>query len=136
VATDSTDVQALHRLGMLLAWEREYARAIPLLERVVRMAPSTAARLDLANVLAWHRSYDRALAVLDDVLRTEPSAAALYARARFLSWAGRYDDAAAAYHAILESDPADAEALRGLARVTSWRGDLAAASACGGRCSR
>jgi tetratricopeptide (TPR) repeat protein len=125
VAADSADVQALHRLGLLLAWEREYATAIPLLERVVRMAPSTAARLDLANVLAWHRSYDRALAVLDDVLRTEPSAAALYARARFLSWAGRYDDAAAAYHAILESDPADAEALRGLARVTSWRGDLA-----------
>jgi tetratricopeptide (TPR) repeat protein len=124
VAADSGDVQALHRLGLLLAWDRQYAAAIPLLERLVSLAPYTAPRLDLANVLAWSRSYDRALAVLDDVLRTDPSRDVLHTRARFLSWAGRYAEAGAAYRDLLAADADDAEALRGLARVTTWRGDL------------
>ncbi|HSJ06238.1 MAG TPA: tetratricopeptide repeat protein [Longimicrobiales bacterium] len=126
VAADSGDVRALHRLGLLLAWNREYDRALPLLHRLVALAPSTAARTDLANVLAWDRQFDAALDVLDGVMRDDPSRAALHTRARFLSWAGRYDRAEAAYRALLEEDPSDAEALRGLARVTTWRGDLGA----------
>jgi Flp pilus assembly protein TadD len=126
VATDSTDVQALHRLGMLLAWEREYARAIPLLERALQIAPSAALKTDLSNVHAWSRSYDRALALIDEVIRETPSREALHQRARFLSWSGRYGAAEQAYAALIESDASDAEALRGRARVTTWRGDLAA----------
>jgi tetratricopeptide (TPR) repeat protein len=125
VTADSADVQAAHRLGLLLAWDRDYARAIPLLERVVRMAPSIAARTDLANVLAWSRSYDRALAVLDDVIAEAPTREALHTRARFLSWSGRYGAAERAYGELIASDATDAEALRGMARVTTWRGDLA-----------
>jgi tetratricopeptide (TPR) repeat protein len=129
VAADSADVQALHRLGLLLAWDRQYAAAIPLLERAVALVPTVAARTDLANVLAWSRRYDRAIAVIDDVIRTDPSRDALHARARFLSWSGRHGEAAATYRALLDADPADAEALRGLARVTTWRGDLAGGEA-------
>ncbi|HSK18071.1 MAG TPA: tetratricopeptide repeat protein [Longimicrobiales bacterium] len=126
VAADSMDVQALHRLGLLFGWEREYVRAIPLLERVVRLAPSAEARTDLANVLAWSGSYDRALAVLDDVIAHAATSDALHTRARFLSWAGRYGEAASAYRALIDADASDAEALRGMARVTTWRGDLKA----------
>lgn len=126
VAADSADVQAAHRLGLLLSWNREYDRGLPLLERVVRLQPSVAARTDLANVLAWSGRYDRALAVLGDVLAEAPTRELEHTRARFLSWAGRYDESAAAYRALLERDAADAEALRGIARVTTWGGDLAA----------
>jgi tetratricopeptide (TPR) repeat protein len=126
VAADSGDVRALHRLGLLLGWNREYDRAIPLLRRLVAVAPSTAARTDLANVLAWDRQFDAALDVLDGVMRDDPSPAVHHARARFLSWSGRHAQAEGAYRTLLEADPSDAEALRGLARVTTWRGDLGA----------
>ncbi|HEX6309298.1 MAG TPA: tetratricopeptide repeat protein [Longimicrobiales bacterium] len=126
VAADSTDVRALHRLGLLFAWEREYAQANALLEKVVRIAPSREARMDQANVLAWSGSYDRALDVLSELASQDPTAAVLHARARFLSWAARYGEAEAAYGTLLRSSPTDAEAVRGLARVTTWRGDLAA----------
>lgn len=126
VAADSGDVRALHRLGLLLAWNREYDTAIPLLRRLVALVPSTAARSDLANVLAWDRQFDAALDVLDGLMRDDPSRPVFHARARFLSWAGRHGEAEAAYRALLEEDPSDVEALRGLARVTTWRGDLGA----------
>jgi tetratricopeptide (TPR) repeat protein len=127
VAADSTDVRALHRLGLLLAWNSEHREALRLMDRLMMLAPGTEARRDRANIRAWSGDYDGALRDIDALLREDPASVdALHARARFLSWAGRLPAAADAYRAMLERDPADADAWRGLARVASWAGDLAA----------
>lgn len=128
VAADSADTTALHRLGLLLGWNSEYAESIRLLDRLMQVRPTEAARMDRANVLAWSRSFDRALDDVAELIRADStSVAAWTARARFLSWAGRYDASLAAYDRLQRMDPADPEIPRARARVLSWAGRLDAA---------
>ena len=125
LAANTNDPEALHRLGLMLAWNREFPEAVKLLDRLLTVAPNPAARMDRANVLAWSGDYNRAIQAVDELVAENAAPAdARHIRARFLSWAGRFDAAEAAYRELLSLDPRDAEALRGLARVTSWRGDL------------
>ncbi|HSJ13189.1 MAG TPA: tetratricopeptide repeat protein [Longimicrobiales bacterium] len=128
VAADSADAQALHRLGLLLGWNREYAAAIRVLDRLMAVAPTNAVRADRANVLAWSRNYERALADVDELIRSDStSLEAWTARARFLSWAGRYDESLRAWDRVERLAPGDTGVTHARARVLSWAGRLGAA---------
>lgn len=123
VAADSADVQALHRLGLLHAWENELGTAIPLLERVVRLAPSTDARMDLAKVLSWAGRYDAAEAAYHAILHADPaSAEALRGLARVTTWRGNLAAGERLWQRVLDVEPDDADAHIGMSQVTRWRG--------------
>jgi len=53
--------------------------------------------------------------------------ARLHQEARGLAQSNRHDDALRTYRRILQLKPDDLDAMTGLARVTSWKGDLAGA---------
>jgi tetratricopeptide (TPR) repeat protein len=123
VAADSADVQALHRLGLLHAWNRDFATAIPLLQRVVALAPSRDARLDLARVLSWSGRFGEAEAAYGAVLGTDPDDAdALRGMARVTTWRGDLAGGERHWRNLLAADPQDAEAHVGLSQVLRWRG--------------
>jgi tetratricopeptide (TPR) repeat protein len=128
LAADSADVQALHRLGLLLAWDRQYGAAIPLLERLVRQAPSAAARADLARVLSWAGRFDAADAAYRAMMAEDPgSAEALIGLARVTSWRGDLAAGEALWRRVVEARPDDADGHMGLSQVLRWRGQPRAA---------
>lgn len=128
VAADSSDAVALHRLGLMLAWNREYSEALTLLDRLVTVAPTYAARVDRANVLAWSGDYARAVTAVDQLLAADPAAVDLWiAKARYLSWARRFDESLAAYARLEQLVPDDTAVAHAHARVLSWAGRLSEA---------
>jgi tetratricopeptide (TPR) repeat protein len=128
VAADSTDVQALHRLGLLHAWNRDFATAIPLLERLIRSAPSAAARTDLARVLSWSGRYGEAESQYRQLLADDPNdAEALRGLARVTTWRGDLAGGEVLWRQLVAMNPDDAEAHVGLSQVLRWRGQPRAA---------
>jgi tetratricopeptide (TPR) repeat protein len=131
LAADSTDLRALHRLGLIRAWSERHEQGLALLDRLLAIDPrNVEAAVDRARVLAWRGDPQAAVRALDLVLEHRPDhLPAREARAQFAAWAGEYEVAQAAYRGILAEDPQNLEALRGLARIASWRGDLIAGEA-------
>jgi len=123
VTADSSDEQALHRLGLLLAWNREYADAVRLLDRLLVVAPGRSSQLDRANVLAWSGDYARAVAALDELLAADSADLDLWAaKARYLSWSRRYDESLAVFARLSRLQPEDTAIAHAHARVLSWAG--------------
>ncbi|MFQ5538478.1 MAG: tetratricopeptide repeat protein [Gemmatimonadota bacterium] len=122
LAEDPADGTALHRLGLMRAWEEDYPGALELLDRLVSLHPEDLdARVDRARVRAWGGDLDGALADLDQVLAERPDfLPALEARALFEAWAGRYEESLAAYDELLGIAPDNAQARRQQAQVLSW----------------
>jgi tetratricopeptide (TPR) repeat protein len=131
LAADSSDVRALHRLGLLLSWDGHYTAGIALLDRLLLVAPENGdARLDRARVLAWARRFDESVAGYLEALRLASNdRQALLGLAQTLAWMDRLDSARAVYARIRAAHPTDLEARQGEARVTGWSGRLVAAEA-------
>jgi tetratricopeptide (TPR) repeat protein len=126
LAADSADARALHRLALLLAWNREFPSSLALFDRLLTVVPGNVeAQVDRARVLSWASRFDESAAAYADVLQQRPGERrARLGLAQVLSWSGRLDSAAVVYEGLLDDAPADLEALQGLARVTAWSGDL------------
>jgi tetratricopeptide (TPR) repeat protein len=70
LATDSSDVRALHRMGLLLSWDGRYAQGIALFDRLLRVAPENGdAQVDRARALAWARRYGESVAGYEEALQ-------------------------------------------------------------------
>jgi tetratricopeptide (TPR) repeat protein len=131
LAADSSDVRALHRMGLLLSWDGHYTEGIALLDRLLRVAPEDGdARVDRARVLAWAQRFQESVAGYQEALRlTADDRRALLGLAETLSWMDRLDSARAIYTRLLAASPTDLEARQAEARVTAWSGRLVAAEA-------
>lgn len=126
VQRDSTVSRALVRLATMEAERKRYEPAIVLLRTYLRVEPhDDEARVALARLLSWTGRYAESIVTYDAVLAHDsahPDAA--IGRALALSWAKRFVEAERAFATILaRQESPDAE--RGLARLATWRGDLA-----------
>ena len=126
VAADSSDARALHRLALLLAWNREFDPSLTLFDRLLVVTPGNVpAQVDRARVLSWAGRYGESIQGYEAALAVSPTDRRARAGiAQVLAWSGRPDSAAVVYRRLLEDDPNDLEARQGLARVSAWRGDL------------
>ncbi|HSJ25523.1 MAG TPA: tetratricopeptide repeat protein [Longimicrobiales bacterium] len=123
VAADSGDVQALHRLGLLHAWDRDFATALPLLRRLVALAPSRPARTDLARVLSWSGRHGEAATMYRALLADDDGdAEALRGLARVTTWSGDLPAGEGLWRQLVAADGDDAEARIGLSQVLRWTG--------------
>jgi tetratricopeptide (TPR) repeat protein len=123
VREDSTDVQALHRLALLYAWNRRFDEALPLFRRLVEGAPSAAAHLDFARALAWAGRYDDAAAKYRALLAGNAhDAGALRGLAQVTTWRGDLAQGERLWRDVLAHDAADAEAHTGLSQLLRWQG--------------
>lgn len=131
LTADSSDVRALHRMGLLLSWDGRYGEGIALLDRLLLVAPENGdARVDRARVLAWARRFDESVAGYEEALRRAPGdRQALLGLAQTMAWMDRLDSARAIYARLLAADPTDLEARQGQVRLTLWSGRLIAAEA-------
>ncbi|MDH3732205.1 MAG: tetratricopeptide repeat protein [Gemmatimonadota bacterium] len=131
LAADSTDQVALHRLGLLVAWEGEYERALELLDRLIAGSDDHVdAIIDRARVLSWSGDATEASATLTALVESHPDNPRVR-RSLAGIWAenGRTDEAVALYDSLARSNPADTESRLGLARLLSWSNDLDSAAA-------
>lgn len=129
LAADSTDERALHRMGLMLAWDKNYGASIRLFDQMLTLSPRNwEAAVDRARVFAWRGRTARAIELLDEVLEQQPTyLPALQARAQFQGWAGEYAAALSTYEQIGEVLPEDRSVSRDRARVLSWASRLDAA---------
>lgn len=125
LASDSTSVRALLRLGLLASWRDDLATALPLLQRARALEPADLdIQLSEARILSWMSRFEQALAAYDSILTRFPdSEEASLGRARTLSWAGRLDHADSAYARIARQHPRSIAPLLGQAQVAAWRGE-------------
>ena len=93
LAADSTDVLALHRLGLMLAWDGQHLASIRLFDKLLQVAPEHEdARLDRARVLAWAGRFDESIDAYGDILDSAPGhRRALLGTAQTLSWINDLD---------------------------------------------
>lgn len=129
LAEDSSDVRALHRMALMLAWTNRFPGSLRLFNRLLSVAPGNVdARLDRARTLAWAERYDEAAAAYAELL-AHPAAGrdAALGLAQVYAWRGRLDSAVALYRQLLEHDATDAAALAGLVQAYRWDGRSAAA---------
>lgn len=131
LAADSTDVRALHRVGLLRAWAERYDEAMALFDRALRLEPDNRdIQIDRARVLAWRGDPSAGAAALEPLLAADPAyLPALQARAQFFSWAGDYDEALSTYGRIAEITPEDRSVGLDQARVLAWASRFRAAEA-------
>jgi tetratricopeptide (TPR) repeat protein len=123
VDADSADLQALHRLGLLSAWNRDLDRAITLLRRRVALAPAPDARADLARTLSWAGRFNEAEIEYLQLLAEQPGdAEALRGLARVATWRGDLGRGERLWHNLLEAAPADVDAHLGMSQVLRWTG--------------
>ncbi len=126
LAADSSDDRALHRMGLMLAWNEQYDEGIALFDRLLRASPQNIeARLDRAKILLWANRFPDAFQAYDAALDQYPeSRLVLLGLAQALSWDDDLDSARGIYERLLARDSADLQALQGMARITGWGGDL------------
>ncbi|HKS05450.1 MAG TPA: tetratricopeptide repeat protein [Gemmatimonadaceae bacterium] len=123
IELEPRDLEGRVALARALSWAADYAASIAHYDTVLsREADYRDAALGRATTLAWWGRFAAAdsayVAWIGTHARDDD---AKIERARVLSWAGRYDDALAIYAAAPASS---AEAAKGTARVTTWKGDL------------
>jgi tetratricopeptide (TPR) repeat protein len=126
LAEDSTDVLALHRMALMLAWDGQHSASLTLLDKLLAVAPEHEdAQLDRARILAWAGQFDESLDEYDGLLTRVPGhRRALLGMAQTLSWTDDLDSAQTIYRRLIEADSADIEARQGLARTLAWQGKL------------
>lgn len=130
LAADSSDPQALYRMGMIFAWNHRYGEGIALLEQLATVEPNNVeVRVDRARVMAWRGDFDGSLTVLDSLLQDNPRRMdVLEVRAQVASWSGQTGVALNTYHKLLGLAPNPGAVRRraqlGLARALGWSGEL------------
>ncbi|MDH3495845.1 MAG: tetratricopeptide repeat protein [Gemmatimonadota bacterium] len=126
LAEDSSDVRALHRLGLIAAWAGRYDQSLALFDRLLRLAPANReAVVDRARVRAWQGHTADAVRALDTLLAAAPDyLPALEARAQFLGWAGEYRSAVATYERLGEILPENRSIQSSRAQILSWAARL------------
>jgi tetratricopeptide (TPR) repeat protein len=124
VAADSGDVPAMHRLGLLLSWNREYADGIRLFDRVLELTPAdTSVAHARARVLSWSGRLAEAHDAYLGLLERDPNdLEAMRGLARVASWRGDLAAGEQLWRRALAVDPSSAEARLGLSQVLRWRG--------------
>jgi tetratricopeptide (TPR) repeat protein len=129
VAADSSDVRALHRLGLLLSWNSQFAESVRLFDRVLRLAPEdTSVAHARARVLSWAGRLNDAARAYQGLLAADPgNAEAVRGLARVTSWSGDLKAGEEAWRRAVAADPADVDARIGLSQVLRWRGQPGAA---------
>ena len=135
LANDSSDAEALFRMGLLLAWTDRRAEAEALLDRLLELVPGHVdAAVARARVLAWEGELEAAATSLDTILHDHPNhLGALELRAQVAVWAGREQEAHDAYAALYDRAPRGSASSRqaqlGSARVLARAGQLDSALA-------
>lgn len=126
LSVDSTDQRALHRLGLIHAWQGRHAEGLRLLEALVELRPGDLeARRDYARVLGWSGELDAAIRQLDPVITGRPEdPVALRARAQFRARAGDLEGAEADYRRLAALTDGERELQLERARLLSWMGRL------------
>lgn len=129
VAADSSDIRALHRLGLLLSWNNQFAESVRLFDRVLQLTPSdTAVAHARARVLSWAGRLGDAEHAYQTMLVTDPAnPEAMRGLARVTSWRGDLKAGEQAWRTAVAADPADVDARIGLSQVLRWRGQPNAA---------
>lgn len=131
LAEDSTDVRALHRLGLIRAWNEDFESSLTLFDRLLRLDPENwQAVRDRGRVLGWSGSLQEALSALDRALEHRPEdLIALRAHAQFARRAGRLEAAREDYGRIAALVENPVEARLQQARFLSWSDELGKAEA-------
>lgn len=131
VAEDSTDVRALHRLGLIRAWNERFEESLALFDRLLRLRPENwEAVRDRGRVLGWSGSPEEALDELERALEHRPDdLVALRAHAQFAHRAGRLEAAREDYARIAELVEDATEARLEQARFLSWTDEFDEAKA-------
>lgn len=125
VRLEPGDLEGMVGLARVYSWASRFETAIATYDSVLaREADYRDAAFGRATALAWWGKLDQSIAAYEAWIGTHPTDTdAKLERARVLSWAGRLDEALAVYQeAAKGGNPAEAE--KGIARVTGWRGDL------------
>jgi adenylate cyclase len=108
ITLDESNAAAYSTLGMILAFTRQYDKAIAAVKRAYELEPSsTAVLVHYAMVLNWLGRTQEALQLLEEVMRLEPIPAntSLLAYAQSLRDAGRYDEAITIAKRVIEQEP-------------------------------
>lgn len=119
------DTEGRLALARALAWAAKYPSAVAIYDSVLAGDRTYRdAVVGRAQTLTWQGRTDEALLEYREWTAAHPSDhEALIEYARALSWSGRLDEAVAVYAPL--AGTGDADAQKGLARVTAWRGELA-----------
>ncbi len=122
LAADSTDDTALHRMALLLAWNREYAEGIALFDRLLAQSNDNVdAATDRARVMVWSGDTAGGISALTSLLEAHPdNRSARRSMARIWAESSLLSESASLYDSLVRSNPADIESRLGLARVLSW----------------
>ncbi len=102
-----TDVEAHHRLAMLLVGEEQVEEAVAILERARTIEPRSPEILNaLGNVKALLSRHDEAIEAHRRYVELDPNEANAWdSLGMSLQWAGRYDEASGAYAKALQLHP-------------------------------
>ncbi len=124
----ATDLNLQFTLGRLYIAAGQFAKAVPVLQRVVSQSDSVDARVVLAQALADNGQPDEAVETLEGAVaeapQLYPTLAQLYERA------GRMGDAAQAYGKAVDQNPGNRQArLRWVSALLATRGQEAGAKA-------
>ncbi len=121
-----SETDALRDQAQAAVGQKDYARAIDLMNQAIQKAPQDASlRMQLGQVYAWSRQWDKAIATLRSLYAEQPdNLDALRELADAQVGANQLADAAANYRALLERKPDDFGSRLNLARVLSWSGKL------------
>lgn len=125
ITLEPQDTEGRLALARALAWAANYPSAIAIYDSVIAGDKTYRdAVVGRAQVLSWQGRSEEGLQAYREWTAAHPAdREALIEYARALSWSGRLDDAAAIYAPLAGTGNADAQ--KGLARVTAWRGELA-----------
>ncbi len=120
------ELDALRDQAQAAVGQKDYARAISLMNQAIQKSPQDASlRLLLGQVYAWSRQWDDAIATLQKLSAEQPdNLDALRALADAQVGANKLADATASYRTLLERKPDDFGSRLNLARVLSWSGKL------------
>jgi len=119
---DPTDGLALLRVGLMRAWNEQYAAALELLDLLIDLEPTNVdGRLARARVYAWSGDTPVAIDEVVSILEVQPdNADALATLALFQSWAGQLDEALESYDNLLSIAPEHGAARRQQAQALAW----------------
>ena len=122
---EPSDAAAWAAAGSLLAGLCRWAEAVPCLERVERLAPSTAHTLELIDALTELERLDEAKRFVDAALERTPHSVELRERlADVLSGLDRHDEAVALARSLCRSSSGSPSSLAVLACALTAAGDL------------
>jgi YaiO family outer membrane protein len=129
IAKRPDDLEALHMLGMLLGFQKQYDEAAQVLEQGLARAPQNGElRLTLARVKGWAGKFSEAETHVDALLKREANnVEAVNFRARLAYYQGRHAQAEAGFREALRLVPGNLEAMLGIGDSLAEQGDKAGA---------